>query len=85
MAIENVFESGSEHRSSDDVRSDLTSVVFQVAVGITAVGWIAFWAIVARLHLAMGDYLSAGFVAIAFILPPVVGLGYYLRGARPLF
>lgn len=79
MAIEDGFLSGGEHGRPDVVPSDLSAVLVRVAVVVTAVGWVVFWGIVARLHLTMGDYLSAGFTAVAFILTAMVGLGYYLR------
>lgn len=85
MAIEDGVLSGGEHRSLEEVRADLAAVLVRVAAVGTAVGWMAFWGIVARLHLTMGDYLSAGFTAVAFVLTAMVGLGYYLRKSLGLF
>lgn len=37
-------------------------------------GWILFWGNLVRLHLSMGDAVSAAFTAALFIGPLVVGI-----------
>lgn len=49
--------------------------------GIT---WVAFWGLVVRLHVQLGDIVSASVVSLLFVLPAIIGYLYYLRLKLPI-
>lgn len=53
------------------------SLVLTAAAGI----WVVFWALIVRLHISMGDFVSAGFVGAMFVVPAVLAYAYYLRNS----
>lgn len=63
-------------------RSVSTFLWLAVVTGV-GLGWVAFWGLVARLQLRLGDFVSAAVVGLLFVLPAIAGLAYFLRSRLP--
>lgn len=63
------------------IQRHLTAAARVVGVTAMALVWIAFWGMVARLHVQTGDLVSAGFVSVLFVVPAIAALAYVLRNA----
>lgn len=53
-------------------RSTIGTLLKRVIATVVAIGWIAFWGMIVRLHLRDGDLLQAGVTAALFVAPAVL-------------
>lgn len=75
MAIEDGFSIFGDIPMRDHIATFLRWVIVTVVV----ITWLTFWGLVTRLHVEMGDFVSAVVVGVLFVLPALVGFVYYLR------
>lgn len=61
-----------------DLKALVSTVFVKAAVLLVAATWIVFWGLVIRIHLLRQELLSAGVVALLFIVPAILGLIAYL-------
>lgn len=79
MAIEDGFSIFGDIPNIRQVQAYIATFLRRVFVTGVVLTWLAFWGLVTRLHVEMGDFVSAGVVGVLFVLPALVGLVYYLR------
>lgn len=61
-----------------DLKAMVSALLVKAAVLLVAATWIVFWGLVIRIHVLQEQFLSAGVVALLFIVPAIVGLSAYL-------
>lgn len=59
----------------------LKTLLWETALFAGGIGWIAAWAVVARLNFANGNGPGAAVIALVFVLPALGLLLWRLRGA----
>lgn len=84
MATEEGVLLASEIQSIDDFREVTLAVLVRLFVVVVGVVWLLFWGLVVRLHVLQGELLSAAVVSGLFLVPAVLGIGYYLRSSFPI-
>lgn len=84
MAIEERFSTVRGSLDPGRIPQYVSTVAWLVSATVVVFAWLAFWGIVVRLHVQMGDFLPAGLVVGFFVIPAIVGFGLYLRRSLPL-
>lgn len=84
MATDDGVLLASEVQSLDDFRELTMAVLVRIFVLVIAVVWMLFWGLVARLQIQQGEVLSAAVVTGLFLIPAVIGIGFYLRNSFPI-
>lgn len=84
MAIEDKVSTVGELPNLPELKRVGSRVLRGVILSIAAVVWIAFWGLIARLHIQHGDIVSAVVVSLIFVLPAIGGFLYYLRLKVPI-
>lgn len=83
MAIEDGLPSVGGSPDVGQIRRYGSTIVRLIAVTVLLLGWLAIWGVVLRLHLLMGDFVSAGIVGVTFVVPAIGGFVLYLRDSLP--